>query len=317
MSSAGTQGLLHFEGQLCSQSQGRLCSQATYCSACLERVWGMRQSSCDVVDWPAVLAGTLDLAGGAHPSQLHSMVFMPSCVKIHLLTFTGGTTEAGKRGQSQYAQFLRRSSIDMGQADPDVQQSGMELRRQSSDQQRADTRVASGQSANTTSAAALAGSKVPISSPSAQQVSTTGAVSSVPEEQRLERRPSRVHFVPSHAVQQTAVSATDSVQEAASHGEQMGPQHASLQAQEPQQAQHAQQEAQHAQQEAQHAQQEAQHAQQGQQGPQLPAQPEQRQTNAKRTFQEILREQLQVCGPCVFYNARCSCSARSSCIVQS
>ena len=101
-----------------------------------------------------------------------------------------------------------------------------------------------------------------------------------------------MHFVPSHSVQQTMASAA--VQKAASHGEQMpGPQQASLQAQEPQQAQHAQQE-------AQHAQQEAQHAQQGQQGLQQPAQPEQRQTNAKRTFQEILREQLQVCGPCVF-----------------
>ncbi len=117
-----------------------------------------------------------------------------------------------------------------------------------------------------------------------------------------------MHFVPSHSVQQTAASAADSVQEAASHGEQMlGPQQASMQ------AQHAQQEAQHAQQEAQHAQQEAQHAQRG---PQQPAQPEQRQTNAKRTFQEILREQLQVCGPCVFDNARGSRSAHASCLVQ-
>jgi len=116
-----------------------------------------------------------------------------------------------------------------------------------------------------------------------------------------------VHFVPSHSVQQTALSATVAVQEAASHGEQMmGLQQASLQAQEPQKAQYAQHEAHHAQQEAQHA----------QQGPQQPTQPEQRQTNAKRTFQEILQEQLQVLGPCVFHNARGSCSAHSSLVAQ-
>ena len=216
------------------------------------------------------------------------MVFMPSCCDS---TFAGGTTEAGKRGQSQYARFLQRSSIDMGQANLDLQQSGMEPRRQSSSQQQADTEVASGLPATAASAAALAGSQLPTASPPAQQASTTGADKSGPEAQRLERRPSRVHFVPSHAVQQTAAPATDSVQEAASHGEQMpGLQQASLQAQELQQAQHAQQEAQHAQQEA----------QQEQREPQQPAQPEQRQTNAKRTFQEILREQLQVCGTCVF-----------------
>ena len=287
-----------------------LLSSSSQCVAPVLMASGDCDNQADM-DWPAVLAG------GVHPSQLHSMVFMPSCAKIHLLTFAGGTTEAGKRGQSQYAQFLRRSSIDMGHANPDVQQSGMEPRRQSSDQQRADTEVASGQFTTATSAAALAGSKLPTSSPSAQQASTTGAVKTGPESQRLERRPSRVHFVPSHAVQQTAASAADSVQEAASHGEQMlGPQQASLQAQQPQQAQHAQQEAQHAQQEAQHAQQEAQHAKQEQQGPQQSAQPEQRQPNAKRTFQEILREQLQVCGPCVVHNARCSCSAHSNWLVQ-
>ncbi|DBA73193.1 TPA: hypothetical protein ACH3X1_011269 [Trebouxia sp. C0004] len=192
---------------------------------------------------------------------------------------SGGTTEAGKRGQSQYSQFLRRSSADMGQANPDVQQSGMELPRRSNDQWQADTEMASAQSATATAAAALVVSKLPTATPSAQQASTTAVVKSGPEEQKLEKRPSRVHFVPSHIVQQTALSAADSVQEAASHGEQMmGPQQASLQAQEPQQAQHAQQEAQHAKQ-----------AHQGQQ----PTQPEQRQTNAKRTFQEILRQQLQ------------------------
>ena len=214
----------------------------------------------------------------------------------------------------------------MGQANPDLQQSGMETSRQSNDQPQVDTEMASGQSATTTPAAALAGGRLPIASSSTQQASTKAVVKSGPEAQKLERRPSREHFVPSHSVQHTAASATDSVQEAASHGEQMmGPQQASLQAQEPQQAQHAQQEAQHAQQEAQHAQQEAQHAQQEaqhaqqeaqhakqeQQGAQQPAQPEQRQTKAKRTFQEILREQLQVWGPCFFLTARCSCSAHS------
>ncbi|KAL0045777.1 hypothetical protein WJX82_004129 [Trebouxia sp. C0006] len=128
-------------------------------------------------------AGRSQMAAGL-PDQAKSSSDAPS----------GGTTEAGKRGQSQYARFLQRSSIDMGQANLDLQQSGMEPRRQSSSQQQADT-----------------------------------------------------------------------------------------EAQELQQAQHAQQEAQHAQQEA----------QQEQREPQQPAQPEQRQTNAKRTFQEILREQLQ------------------------
>ncbi len=236
---------------------------------------------------------------------------------IHLLTFAGGTTEAGKRGQSQYAQFLRRSSADLGQAHSDLQQTDVATPQHSSDQQRADTEVASGQYATATSAAALAGSKLPTASPSAQQAGITAVVKSGPEEQRLERRTSRVHFVPSHAVQQAAVSAADSVQEAASHGKQMpGLQQASMQAQEQEQAQHAQQEAQHAQQQAQHAQQEAQHAQQAQQGPQQLAQPEQRQTSAKRTFQEILREQLQVCGSRVFDHARGSCSAHSSCRIQ-
>ena len=200
----------------------------------------------------------------------------------------------------------------MGQANPDLQQSGMETSRQSNDQPQVDTEMASGQSATTTPAAALAGDRLPIASSSTQQASTKAVVKSGPEAQKLERRPSREHFVPSHSVQHTAASATDSVQEAASHGEQMmGPQQASLQAQEPQQAQHAQQEAQHAQQEAQHAQQEAQHAKQEQQGAQQPAQPEQRQTKAKHTFQEILREQLQVWGPRFFLTARCSCSAHS------
>ena len=198
----------------------------------------------------------------------------------------------------------------MGQANPDLQQSGMETSRQSNDQPQVDTEMASGQSATTTPAAALAGGRLSIASSSTQQASTKAVVKSGPEAQKLERRPSREHFAPSHSVQHIAASATDSVQEAASHGEQMmGPQQASLQAQEPQQAQHAQQEAQHAQQEAQHAQQEAQHAKQEQQGAQQPAQPEQQQTKAKRTFQEILREQLQVWGPCFFLTARCSCSA--------
>jgi len=263
-------------------------------------VWGLRQSSYDDVDWPAVLADTLDLAEAVQASQLHSLVFSQAVVTVHLLAFPGGTTEAGKRGQSQYAQFLRRSSADMGQAKPDLQQFGMELPRRSIDSWQPDRILASGQSATTTPAAALAGGKLPTASPSAQQASTTAAAKSGPEEQRLERRPSRVHFVPSHSVQQTALSATVAVQEAASHGEQMmGLQQASLQAQEPQKAQYAQHEAHHA-----------------QQGPQQPTQPEQRQTNAKRTFQEILQEQLQVLGPCVFHNARGSCSAHSSLVAQ-
>ena len=35
----------------------------------------------------SVLAGTLDLAGAAHPAQLHSMVFTPSCIKEKLADF--------------------------------------------------------------------------------------------------------------------------------------------------------------------------------------------------------------------------------------
>lgn len=92
-------------------------------------------------------------------------------VTVHLLTFPGGTTEAGKRGQSQYAQFLRRSSADMGQAKPDLQQFGMELPRRSIDSWQPDRILASGQSATTTPAAALAGGKLPTASPSAQQAS--------------------------------------------------------------------------------------------------------------------------------------------------
>lgn len=88
--------------------------------------------------------------------------------------------EAGKRGQSQYAQFLRRSSVEA----PIAQEGdGQPLRRRSSSLG-ADQRL---------EARAL----------------------------HLERQPSKVHFVPAHQSADGDSDSADHVQEAASHREQM------------------------------------------------------------------------------------------------
>ena len=93
--------------------------------------------------------------------------------------------------------------------------------------------------------------------------------------QKLERKPSRVHFVPSHTSEQTRTSVPDPALEAASRQERMTDQQSVTQR-------------------AQHAQQEPQQAQREQQGVVQASQPEQRQLHSKRSFQQILREQLQV-----------------------
>lgn len=70
-----------------------MCSIANYMAMLLssssERIAPVL-GSCDDqadMDWPTVPAGTLDLPGGVHASQLHSMVFMPSCGKGTLADF--------------------------------------------------------------------------------------------------------------------------------------------------------------------------------------------------------------------------------------
>jgi len=177
---------------------------------------------------------------------------------------TGGPMEAGKRGQSQYAQFLRRSSTDLSH-DRDT-----------------------GNDSNEAQANGRPPTAAP-TSPSAQQASPTAGASAAAaaakggaQTQKLERKNSRVHFVPSHAAEHGEASASECVQEAASHREQMMEQASQQQAQQPeaQQTQHAWQ---------------PQHAQQAQQR----AQPEQkqsqgRQLHSKPSFQEILRQQIEV-----------------------
>ena len=95
--------------------------------------------------------------------------------------------EAGKRGQSQYAQFLRRSSIEVPLTQEEVDQPPM--RRSSS--------------------WGAASNKEPAESDSGARA------------QNLERQPSRVYFVPAHQSADGDCDSADHVQEAASHREQM------------------------------------------------------------------------------------------------
>ena len=95
--------------------------------------------------------------------------------------------EAGKRGQSQYAQFLRRSSIEM----PSTHEGDDQplLRRSSS--------------------LGAASRREPVG-PASESRS-----------QNLERQPSRVHSIPAHQSADGDSDSVDHVQEAASHREQM------------------------------------------------------------------------------------------------
>ena len=95
--------------------------------------------------------------------------------------------ETGKRGQSQYAQFLRRSSIEVPLTQEEDDQPL--LRRSSS----------WGAASNREPAEYDSGARA----------------------QNLERQPSRVYFVPAHQSADGDCDSADHVQEAASHREQM------------------------------------------------------------------------------------------------
>ena len=121
------------------------------------------------------------------PSSLSAGVKLDSTERPGPQLKPTSKAEAGKRGQSQYAQFLRRSSIEMPSThegkDPSL------LRRSSS--------------------WGAASNREP-----ADPASEARA-------QSLERQPSRVHFVPAHQSADGDSDSVEQVQEAASHREQM------------------------------------------------------------------------------------------------
>ena len=136
--------------------------------------------------------------------------------------------EAGKRGQSQYAQFLHRSSIEV----PLTQEGDHQplLRRSSS--------------------LGATGNREPAESDSGGRA------------QNLERQPSRVHFVPAHQSADGDCDSADHVQEAASHREQMSG------------------------------------AAEGECPPQARPQLQRKSLDRQLTFQEMLRQQIQVSFSC-------------------
>ena len=164
--------------------------------------------------------------------------------------------EAGKRGQSQYAQFLRRSSVEMPQG---AQTDSAPLCRRSSSMEPASAVGVSPQGDPPHSPFATAAGVNSEAKEFATTVAagnTAAVARSGAQGQKLHRKPSRVHFV---AAQQSADGDSDSadhVQEAVSHREQVS---GAAEAQEDR--------------------------------PQL----QQRSLDRRLTFQEMLRQQIQVC----------------------
>ena len=129
--------------------------------------------------------------------------------------------EAGKRGQSQYAQFLRRSSIDIPEDCPSNAQL-LDRRSASMDAPESrDMQLYEAQLSSPFAAAAAKRRPDDVAAATAAADSDAAVGSGRAPSQKLERRPSRVHFV---AAQQSAdgdCESADHVQEAASHREQM------------------------------------------------------------------------------------------------
>ena len=121
------------------------------------------------------------------PSSLPPSVRLDSADKSGAQIKPTSKAEAGKRGQSQYAQFLRRSSIEM----PSTHEGDDQplLRRSSS--------------------LGAASRREPV------------GPASEARSQNLERQPSRVHSIPAHQSADGDSDSVDHVQEAASHREQM------------------------------------------------------------------------------------------------
>ena len=132
--------------------------------------------------------------------------------------------EAGQRGQSQYAQFLHRSSVGL----PTNQNTDSQpLLRRSSSLGAASKRDAKPSDAQPSSlfskaVASILPGKHRSFTPAAKQVTTAAQADDDMNAQKLERQPSsRVHAVAAHQSSDGDCNSADLAQEAASHREQM------------------------------------------------------------------------------------------------